>query len=110
MDGLFAACVQDVFAVSRHELFPRRWSCLGHQEPKDRRAKQAHRRNTQKCCRAAKTHSHQAKECGAERSADSGRGSNDALGQIEVTAAVREIAMTSAVSTPITAPLMPSSS
>src|SRR5262249_7188708 len=61
------------FAVSRHELFPRRGSCLGHQEPKDRRAKQAHRRNTQKCCRAAKTHSYQAKECGAERSTDSGR-------------------------------------
>src|SRR6516225_7722012 len=30
-------------------LFSRRWSCLWHQEPKDRRAKQAHRRNTQKC-------------------------------------------------------------
>src|SRR6516162_5383527 len=72
-------------------LFPRRWSCLWHQEPKDRRAKQAHRRNTQKYCRAAKTHSHQAKECSAQRSADSGRGSNDALGQIEVTAATREI-------------------
>jgi len=41
--------------------------------------------------RAAKTHSHQAKECKAQRSADSGRGSNDALGQIEVTAATREI-------------------
>src|SRR5262249_58574327 len=70
-------------------LFPRRWSCLWHQEPKDRRAKQAHRRNTQKCCRAAKTHSHQAKERSAQRSADSGRASNDALGQIEVTAATR---------------------
>ena len=60
-------------------------------KPKNRRAKQAHRRNTQKCCRAAKAHNHQPKECGAERSTDSGRGSNDALGQIEVTAAAREI-------------------
>jgi len=98
--------VNSNFAVSRHELFPRRWPCLGHQEPKNRRAKQAHRRNTQKCCRAAKAHNHQPKECGAERSTDSGRGSNDALGQIEVTAAAREIGDDQRREHPITAPLM----
>ena len=50
--------------------FPGRWSRLGHQEPKDRCAKQGHRCNTQKYHRATKTHSHQTKECSAERSAD----------------------------------------
>ena len=39
----------------------------------------------------AETRSYQAKECSAERSADSGRGSNDALRQIEVTGAACEV-------------------
>src|SRR5262249_59076643 len=68
-----------------------RWSPCRHEEPHDGGAKQGYRRHTQKCCRVAKIRGDQAKDCSAEGSTDSGRSSNDALSQIEPTAAVRNV-------------------
>ena len=68
-----------------------RWPRLRHEKPKDHDREQGYRCNTQKCRGAAETRRYQTEERSAQRSTDSGRRSNDALGEIEATGAAGDI-------------------
>jgi hypothetical protein len=64
---------------------------LWHQEPHNRESKEDYRCHTQKCCGPIKVCGHEPKECSAERSTKSCRGTNDPLSQIEPTRAMRKV-------------------
>src|SRR6516165_11044349 len=68
-----------------------RWPRLRHEKPKDHDREQSHRCNTQKYRGATETRRYDTEERRAQGSADSGRRSNDALGQIEATGAAGHI-------------------
>src|SRR5215813_758873 len=72
-----------------HLLFAR--LCLRHEKPKDRDREQSHRCNAQKYGGATETRRYETEEGSAQRSADSGPRSNDALGQVEATGAAGDI-------------------
>src|SRR5215468_4486389 len=68
-----------------------RWPRLRHEKPKDHDREQGHRCDTQKCRSATETRRYDTEEGSAQRSADSGPRSHDALGQVEATGAAGDI-------------------
>src|SRR5262245_62338567 len=68
-----------------------RWPRPRHEKPKDHDREQSHRCNTQKYRGAPETRRYDTEERSAQRSADSGPRSDDALGQIEATGAAGDI-------------------
>lgn len=66
---------------------PRLW----HQEPKSQHGEKSHRCDAQKYDRAPKNRSYEAEQRGAQRSTDSGCCSDEALGEIKATGAIRQV-------------------
>src|SRR5215831_13445152 len=75
---------------ARHLSFSR-WPRLRHEKPKDYDREESHRCNSQKCRSATETRRYDTEERKAQRSADPGPRSNDALGQVEATGAAGDI-------------------
>ena len=64
---------------------------LRHPEPDDQGGKESNRRNAQEYDCSPKAYRDETEQCGAQRSTDPGYRSNEALGKVEATGAVRRV-------------------